>query len=86
MSLDLLPADVGSNVALLRPYDQVVWDRTSIEDGICFATSTQVAVDCLTGNGRMPAEGEALLSWLIKNESTWRLPALPKDRKTPGHD
>jgi hypothetical protein len=86
MSLDLLPADAGSNVALLRPYDQAVWDRTSIEDGICFASPTQVAVDCLTGNGRMPAEGEALLSWLTENESTWRLPALPKDPKIPGHD
>jgi hypothetical protein len=86
MSLDLLPAVAGSNVALLQPYDQVVWDRTSIEDGICFAFPTQVAVDCLTGNGRMPAEGEALLSWLTENESTWRLAALPKDPKTLGHD
>jgi hypothetical protein len=32
------------------------------------AAPLQVAVDCLTGNGRMPAEGEALLesaeAWL----------------------
>jgi len=81
--LDLLPADEGSNVALLRPYDRVVWDRTSTEDGISYAAPSQVAVDCLTGNGRMPAEGEALLTWMTGNESTWRLPALPKEAVTP---
>jgi hypothetical protein len=81
--LDLLPADEGSNVALLSPYDRVVWDRTSTEDGISYAAPSQVAVDCLTGNGRMPAEGEALLTWMTGNESTWRLPALLKEAVTP---
>lgn len=81
--LDLLPADEGSNVALLRPYDRVVWDRTSTKDGISYAAPSQVAVDCLTGNGRMPAEGEALLTWMTGNESTWRLPALSKEAVTP---
>ena len=81
--LDLLPADEGSNVALLRPYDRVVWDRTSTEDGISYAAPSQVAVDCLAGNGRMPAEGEALLTWMTDNESAWRLPVLPKDPDTP---
>lgn len=75
--LDLLPADEGSNVALLRPYDDVVWERTSTDDDITYAAPSQVTVDCLTGNGRMPAEGEALLTWLSSNESVWRLPALP---------
>ncbi|MHB1509351.1 MAG: hypothetical protein ACYCST_09635 [Acidimicrobiales bacterium] len=83
IALDLLPADEGSNVALLRPYDRVIWDRTSIEDGISYAAPSQVAVDCLTGNGRMPAEGEALLSWMTGNESAWRLPALTAESATP---
>jgi hypothetical protein len=78
MALDLLPSDEGCNVAVLRPYDRVVWDRTSTEDGISYAAPSQVAVDCLTGNGRMPAEGDALLTWMTENESTWRLSALPK--------
>lgn len=86
MSLDLLPADAGSNVAILRPYDVVVWDRTSTEDGIRYAAPSQVAVDCLTGNGRMPAEGEALLTWMIESERAWRLPGLPKEPVTPSHD
>lgn len=75
--LDLLPADEGSNVALLRPYDDVVWERTSTDGDIPYAAPSQVTVDCLTGNGRMPAEGEALLTWLSSNESVWRLPGLP---------
>jgi hypothetical protein len=81
--LDLLPADEGSNVAFLRPYDRVIWDRTSTADGISYAAPSQVAVDCLTGNGRMPAEGEALLTWMTGNESTWRLPFLLKEAVTP---
>lgn len=83
LPLDLLPADEGSNVALLRPYDKVVWERTSSEDGICYAAPSQVAVDCLTGNGRMPAEGNALLTWMTENESAWRLPSLPKGLEAP---
>ncbi|MGO9656839.1 MAG: hypothetical protein ACLP7F_00515 [Acidimicrobiales bacterium] len=74
--LGLLPADEGANVALLGPYDAVVWARTTIEDGVRWASPSQVAVDCLTGNGRMPAEGEALIRWMAKNEDRWRLGAL----------
>lgn len=81
--LDLLPSDEGSNVALLRPYDKVVWDRTSTENGIRYAAASQVAVDCLSGNGRMPAEGEAVLAWMTDNESAWRLPVVPDDRTSP---
>ena len=74
--LELLPTDEGSNVALLRPYDQVVWDRTSTQDGLRYAAPSQVVVDCLTGNGRMPAEGDALITWMTEHETAWRLPAL----------
>jgi hypothetical protein len=76
-SLDLIPADQGANVVLLRPFDPGVWDRTSVEENITYAAVSQAAVDCLTGNGRMPVEGEALLSWMVDNESAWRLPSLP---------
>ena len=30
----------------------------------------------LTGNGRMPSEGEALLNWMLANEQEWRLNSL----------
>jgi hypothetical protein len=71
-ALDLIPADQGSNVALLRPYDPVVWDRTIEQAGITYVAPSQVAVDCLSGNGRMPVEGDAVIEWMIVNESVWR--------------
>ena len=75
-ALGLLPADDGANVALLRPFDPVVWERATTDGGITYAAPSQVVVDCLTGTGRMPAEGEALLSWMMENESSWRYSSL----------
>ena len=75
-ALDLMPTDEGANVALLRPFDPVVWQRTDRQDGIRYAAPSQAAIDCLTGNGRMPAEGEALLQWMLANEQQWRLDSL----------
>ncbi|MGE5280766.1 MAG: hypothetical protein ACM3N0_00325 [Chloroflexota bacterium] len=72
----LLPAEEGANVAVLQPFDRVVWLRTSKEDGLRYAAPSQVAVDCLSGDGRMPAEGEALLEWMQANESEWRAGSL----------
>ncbi len=74
--LGLLPADRGSNVVLLRPFDPVVWERTTTDDGVTYVAAAQIAIDCLTGNGRMPSEGEALLSWMEEDESRWRVPSL----------
>lgn len=72
----LLPADEGANVMLLQPFDPVVFSRTTMEDGLHYACPSQVAVDCLTGNGRMPSEGEALLEWMEAEQSSWRLDSL----------
>jgi hypothetical protein len=33
-------------------------------------------VDCLTGDARMPSDGEALIKWMRQNESQWRHPVL----------
>lgn len=75
-ALGLLSADEGANVVFLEPFDPVVWERTSSERGLRFAAPSQVAVDCLTGNGRMPAEGGALLEWMLANEPAWRAKSL----------
>lgn len=75
-ALGLLPATTGGNVALLRPFDPVVWERTECVGDVVYAAVSQVAVDCLTGNGRMPAEGEALLGWMSENEGSWRVGSL----------
>jgi hypothetical protein len=74
--LGLLPASEGANVVLLRPFDPVVWDRTRQEDGPSYVAPSQAAADCLTGSGRMPAEGEALLDWMIANPSSWRVASI----------
>lgn len=83
-ALNLIPTDRGANVALLKPFDGVVWDRTTLEDERRFAAVSQVTVDCLTGNGRMPAEGEALLDWMLAHESDWRRDALPTSETARG--
>lgn len=80
--LGLLPADEGANVSLLRPFDDVVWAGASTDDGVSYAAPSQVAVDCLTGNGRMPAEGEALLGWMADHEDQWRARELPRAPST----
>jgi hypothetical protein len=77
-ALGLIPADQGANVAILQPFDPVVWDRTSGANGITYVAPSQAAVDCLTGNGRMPAEGDALVQWMADNERQWRLGRLPE--------
>jgi hypothetical protein len=75
-ALNLLPADQGANVILLRPYDEAVWSRLDSNDDIAFVAPSQAAADCLSGTGRMPAEGEALVSWMVENEDSWRAPTL----------
>jgi hypothetical protein len=75
-ALKLLPADEGANVILLRPYDKAVWSRLDSDDDIAFVAPSQTVADCLTGTGRMPAEGDALLAWMVDNEDSWRAPSL----------
>ncbi len=76
--LRLLPADEGANVVLLTPFDPVVWERSKLDGDLCYAAASQVVVDCLTGTGRMPAEGEAVLAWMRANEASWRLDSLDR--------
>jgi hypothetical protein len=75
-ALNLLPADEGANVILLRPFDETVWSRLDRDEGISYVAPSQAAADCLTGTGRMPAEGEALLTWMTENDERWRVPSL----------
>jgi len=60
----------------VRPFDEAVWSRLDRDDGIHYVVPSQAAADCLTGTGRMPAEGEALLAWMVENEEGWRVPSL----------
>lgn len=82
-TLGLLPADEGANVVLLRAFDPVVWERASEDEaGSRYVAPSQAAVDCLSGTGRMPAEGEALIAWMADNEGSWRLPSLDDARRS----
>ncbi len=71
-SLGLRAADAGANVFLVEPYDAVVFERTSVREGLITASPSQVAADLLTGPGREPSEGEELLDWMKRNEDAWR--------------
>lgn len=73
-SLELRPAETGSNVLLVRPFDPVAFERAESDDGITFACVTQVLLDLMTGPGRGPAEAEALLEWMRKHGEKWNLP------------
>lgn len=70
--LGLTRVDVGANVLLLEPFDGVIWERTRSEAELTCVAVSQCAADLLTGTGREPSEGEALLTWMQSNESAWR--------------
>jgi hypothetical protein len=63
----------AGNVYLCEPLDPIAFERTWTQGDVTYAALAQVAVDCLTGPDRMPAEGEALLEWMAANEAAWRL-------------
>lgn len=71
--LGLLPAEAGADTILVRPDNSVVFERPTKEPGgLTWAAPSQVAIDCLAGSGRMPAEGEAVIDWMRQDESRWR--------------
>jgi len=71
-TLGLRLSDTGSNVFLLEPFDDVVWERTREEVGLKCVAVSQCAVDLLTGTGREPSEAESLIGWMAENEKAWR--------------
>jgi hypothetical protein len=65
-ALKLQPTDAGTNVMLLSPFDDVVFERTWTADGLTLVAPSQAAVDLMTSPGRGPAEAEAVLEILAK--------------------
>jgi hypothetical protein len=63
-ALKLRPTDAGTNIMLLTPFDDVVFERTRSDEQFIYVAPSQMAVDLLTGPGRAPSEGEAILEWL----------------------
>jgi hypothetical protein len=66
--VDFRPADAGANVAILAPFDDVVFERTSRKNGVVIAALSQVVADLLTSPGRGPNEAEALMQWMQENQ------------------
>jgi hypothetical protein len=75
-SLGLLPTETGGDVLLITPADEGQMMRPRIVGDVLHVAHSQLVLDCLSGGGRLPAEGEAVLDWMIANESLWRLPSL----------
>jgi hypothetical protein len=69
--LGLRTVDSGSNVWLIEPASDVVFERVVSRDNIVCANPAQLAVDLLTGPGRDPSVGEELLLWMERNDD-WR--------------
>jgi len=70
-ALDLRPAESGANVFLIEPFDSVIWERPTEADGLTRVGLSQLAADLLTGTGREPADGEALLAWMEASKGDW---------------
>lgn len=81
--LGLLPTDEAADVVLLWPSNDRVVEDPWTADGLQFVNLPQLAVDCLGGSGRMPAEGEALLEWMQTSTDDWQYPSLGAYRERP---
>lgn len=64
----------ASDVMLLQPMSDGAFDRPQRArvDGVECVGLSQLVLDCLSGPGRMPAEGEAVLDWMQAHEGDWR--------------
>jgi len=69
---DLRPTDAGANVILLQPYDDIVFERLLVRNGLKLVNPSQLAADLLTGPGRSPSEGQELLAWMREHTDVWR--------------
>ncbi|MET8129585.1 hypothetical protein ABZV67_38780 [Streptomyces sp. NPDC005065] len=70
--LGLMPVSEGADVLILRAKDRSVWQRPMMAGGVWQVGLSQLATDCLSGPGRMPAEGEKILEFMAAHEDVWR--------------
>lgn len=75
--LKVLRVEEAPNVLMLQPPNGAAFERTRLVQGVPHVAYSQLVIDCLSGNGRMPAEGEAVLEVMKQDESRWRLEQLP---------
>lgn len=70
--LKLVEVDSGTNVQIATTEFKSVFEDTSLVNGLNLVALPQIAVDLLSGPGRNPGEGEALIKWMKDNEKKWR--------------
>jgi hypothetical protein len=71
-TLGLRPVEKGANVLLAASRNDVAFVRARSVEGVMTAAPSQIAVDLLTGPGRLPSEGQAVLDWMEAHERHWR--------------
>ena len=71
-SLGLTRTDSGANIILIQPEDDAIFKNATTVEGLKQAPIPLIVADLLTGPGRSPAEGEAMLDWMEANEEVWR--------------
>jgi hypothetical protein len=69
--LGLLEVKQQADVLFLDAHDPVVFWRSRVVGGLRHVALSQLALDCLSGPGRLPAEGEAVLESMATHEQ-WR--------------
>jgi len=69
--LGLKVVERGTNVLIMRPYDNIVHTKARLVDGIEYAPPAQVVADLLTGPGRSSEEAEQLMAALESSEPGW---------------
>lgn len=75
--LSLLPAtSAGADVLLLHSTGSMALRGRRLVDGVPHVAMSQLVLDCLSGPGRMPAEGSSILEYLelLPDASSWRRP------------
>jgi hypothetical protein len=70
--LGLRRVDTGANVLIAPDRVGVAFLRARDIERVRLAAPSQIAVDLLTGPGRSPSEGVALLDWMEAHEPEWR--------------
>jgi hypothetical protein len=70
--LGLLRVDDNADVLVMQAHDDVVFERRQDVGGVPHVALSQLVVDCLAGPGRLPAEGEAVLRYMVEHEHEWR--------------
>ncbi|MFJ4633602.1 helix-turn-helix domain-containing protein [Streptomyces sp. NPDC088847] len=75
-ALKLIPVPEAADVQLLQAPDLSIFQRPRRYDRYRQVGLSQLVLDCLSGPGRMPAEGETVLEHMAVDEHLWRVPDL----------